>query len=206
VLAALGRGLQNEFPNPERIGCPGREILSRIAAHKMSLSQAEPHLNHLTSCSPCYTDFLQLQGAYRQRRTRMIFAVAASLLIAVGLASWAVLRQHTQQVAHAVVDLRERAISRGTEPSVPQPPLEIRGEFSRLDIHLPVGSADGTYEVRISAKDGSPAFYGQAAAVFRRGIASLSLDAGHSSVPPGTYILQLRKLGSEWSSYPLQVN
>jgi hypothetical protein len=82
----LGRGLRAEFPNPERVGCPGREIVAAIAAHRMPLSQAESYLDHLTSCSPCYRDFLQLQTEYRKRRTRMIFAVAASVLIVAGLA------------------------------------------------------------------------------------------------------------------------
>ena len=31
MLGVLGRGLQDEFPNPERIGCPGREIVAAIA-------------------------------------------------------------------------------------------------------------------------------------------------------------------------------
>ena len=45
----------------------------------------------------------------------MIFAVAASILIVVGLATWAVLRQHNQQIARAVIELRDRSMTRGTE-------------------------------------------------------------------------------------------
>jgi hypothetical protein len=46
ILDALGRSLLKEFPNPERIGCPGADILKRIASHEMSLSEAEKWLHH----------------------------------------------------------------------------------------------------------------------------------------------------------------
>ena len=58
-LKVLGRGLLKEFPNPVRTGCPPPEVLQRIAAHDMPLSEAEKWLDHLTSCSPCYSDFLR---------------------------------------------------------------------------------------------------------------------------------------------------
>ena len=44
ILDALGRGLLKEFPNPERIGCPGDEVLKKIASHEMPLSEAEKWL------------------------------------------------------------------------------------------------------------------------------------------------------------------
>jgi hypothetical protein len=86
ILDALGRGLLKEFPNPERSGCPGSEVLNKIASHEMPLSEAEKWLDHLTSCSPCYRDFLELQAGYRHRRMRTILAIAASILIVVGVA------------------------------------------------------------------------------------------------------------------------
>src|ERR1700740_875645 len=49
ILDVLGRGLLKDFPNPERIGCPGAEVLKKIAAHEMPLSEAERWLDHLGS-------------------------------------------------------------------------------------------------------------------------------------------------------------
>src|SRR3989442_12087462 len=88
ILDALGRGLLKEFPNPDRIGCPGTEVLKKIASHEMPLSEAEKWLDHLGSCSPCYSDFSGFQAAYRSRRTRTLLAVAASILIVALLAGW----------------------------------------------------------------------------------------------------------------------
>ena len=44
ILDVLGRGLLKDFPNPERIGCPGADVLKKIASHKMPLSEAEKWL------------------------------------------------------------------------------------------------------------------------------------------------------------------
>src|SRR5580700_3306193 len=41
------------------------EVLKRIAGHEMPLYKAENWLDHLTSCSPCYTDFCEFQAAHR---------------------------------------------------------------------------------------------------------------------------------------------
>jgi hypothetical protein len=207
VLGVLGRGLQDEFPNPERIGCPGREIVAAIAAHKMPLSQAASYLDHLTSCSPCYRDFLQLQREHRQRRTRIIFAVAASVLIVAAIATWAAIRGHDNaQVAQSVVvDLRNHSMARGTEPLPSEPPLEISRRVSHLDIYLPLGSSDGPYDFRISTTREEVLRTGGGFAKVQKGITALPVDVNLSSVSPDLYILQIRKVGSEWNSYPLRL-
>lgn len=66
ILEVLGRGLLEEFPNPTRRGCPSAEVLRRIASHEMPISEAEKWLDHLTSCSPCYSDFCQFQAVHRR--------------------------------------------------------------------------------------------------------------------------------------------
>lgn len=171
----------------------------------MPLSQAEQHLNHLTSCSPCYRDFLQLQAQYQQRRTRMIFAVAASVLIVVGLATWAMLRQHNQQMARAVVDLRDRSLARGTEPPPTEPPLEISRNVSHLDIYLPLGSSEGSYYLRITSAQGEPVLSGMGEAKLDQGLTVLHVDLRISLARSGNYLLQLRRPTGEWVSFPLRI-
>src|SRR5437899_11161996 len=85
ILDVLGRGLLKDFPNPERIGCPGADVLKKIASHEMPLSEAEKWLGHLGSCSPCYADFNRLQTAHESRQRRMVLAVAAGILLGVGV-------------------------------------------------------------------------------------------------------------------------
>src|SRR5713226_4354826 len=117
VLDALGRGLLKEFPNPERTGCPGAEVLKRIASRRMPLAEAEKWLDHLGACSPCYGDFSRFRKTYELRRNRTLLAVAASILIAAGIAGWVLLQKHNEPLVAqtAVLDLRNRSSARGPE-------------------------------------------------------------------------------------------
>jgi hypothetical protein len=172
----------------------------------MPLSQAEPYLDHLTSCSPCYRDFLGLQAKYRQSRTRMILAVAAIVLIVVGVVTLGMLRHHSnEQIAHAVVDLRDRSMARGTKPPPTEPPLEIPRNASHLDIYLPLGSSDGPYDVRITSVQGEPLVSGSGEAKLERGLTLLRANLKMSAASSGNYLLQIRRHGSDWVSFSVQI-
>jgi hypothetical protein len=173
----------------------------------MPLTEAEKWLDHLTSCSPCYRDFTQIQAAYRRRRTQAILAIAASILVVASVAGWALfLRQKPPLVAQtAVLDLRNYSLPRGTEPNPAQPPLLIGRNVSRLEIYLPMGSSGGDFEMRISGPSGKTFISAHGVAIIKEGIASLSIDVNLSLASPGLYVLQLQKAGSEWTAYPLQL-
>ena len=205
ILDALGRGLLKEFPNPERAGCPGSDVLKRIASHAMPLAEAEKWLDHLTSCSPCYRDFSELQAGYRQRRMQTVLAVAASILIVVGVASWALFfkQKGSPVVQTAVLDLRNRSVPRGGEPTPGEQPLELSRAVKRLNIYLPLGSAEGTYELRIAQTGGSAVFATSGVASLKDGVTSMEAALDLSSAPSGRYVLQIRRPNSEWNSYPL---
>jgi hypothetical protein len=205
ILDALGRGLLKEFPNPNRVGCPGVEVLRKIATREMPLSEAEKWLDHLGSCSPCYDDFRKLRGSFQQARRRTMLAVAASILIAATAIAWWVIRSEdeVQVVQIAVVDLRNRSIARGPETAPNEPPLEIRRTTSRLDIFLPLGSSEGSYEVRIVTDSGDMVATGAGTAKLSNQITSLQVPLNISSAHPGTYLLQVRRDALEWNSYPL---
>jgi len=205
ALDALGRGLLKEFPNPGRVGCPGSEVLRGIASHKVPLAQAEPWLDHLTSCSPCYRDFSQFREAFELRRKRTLLAVAASILIVASVAGWALAHRHeeTQYAQSAVLDLRNRSVARGTEPNPGESPLELSREVSRLNIYLPLGSPEGPYEVRIVGLSGEPVANTKGIAKVNNYIPTLPVTINLESARPGGCILQIRKVGLDWSSYPL---
>jgi hypothetical protein len=204
ILDALGRGLLKEFPNPDRAGCPGPEVLRKIASHEMPLPEAEKWLDHLTSCSPCYNDFSQFQAAYQRRRTRTLLAIAASILVVAGIGGWVLLRRHNQALEHqiAVLDLRNRSVPRDAEPN-PAEPLEVSRAATQLLIYLPLGSSEGPYDVRIISPSGHPLLTTSANAELNGGVTSVRVMANVSFARPGRYSLQLRKVGSEWNLYPI---
>jgi hypothetical protein len=205
LLDALGRGLLKEFPNPDRAGCPGSAVLKRIASHEMPLAEAEKWLDHLTSCSPCYSDFSQFQSDYKRQRTRTFLAIAASVFIVISLAGWALFfkQKGPRAVQTAVLDLRSRSIPRGTEPNPGEQPLEVSREVRHLDVYLPLGSAEGPYEMRIATTAGSEVFATRGVASLKGGVTSIQTVVDLSSASPGQYIFQVRRANSEWNSYPL---
>jgi hypothetical protein len=137
----------------------------------------------------------------------MIFAVAASVLIVVALATWVAIRRHDSGLVarSEVVDLRNRSVVRGMEPPPNETPIKISHRVSHLDIYLPLGSNDGPYELHIATRNQELVFTGEAEAKVQQGITSLSVDINVSSARPGLYTLQLQRVGSEWISYPLRI-
>jgi len=135
----------------------------------------------------------------------MIFAVAASVLIVVGLATWAMLHQYNSGQIATVVDLRDRSMARGTEPPPTEPPLEIPRNVSHLNVYLPLGSSEGSYYVRVTSAPGEPLFSGTGEARLDQGLTVLRVDLRMSSAKSGNYLLQLRRPTGEWVSFPLRI-
>jgi len=205
ILEVLGRGLLKEFPNPERAGCPGSDVLKRIAAHEMPLAEAGKWLDHLTSCSPCYGDFSHFQAAHQHRRTRTLLAIAASIFIVICLAGWAFFLKPKESIVTqtAVLDLRNRSIPRGAEPNPAEPPLEVNRAATSWNIYLPLGSSEGPFDVRIVRPSGESLVTARGTAKISDGLTSLVVAVNLSSARSGQFILQIRKTDSEWNSYPV---
>ena len=207
LLDALGRGLLKEFPNPDRAGCPGSDVLRRIASHEMPLPEAEKWLDHLTSCSPCYGDFSQFQAVHQRRRTQRLLAIAASILIAIGLASWLLLQRHNETLVAqtAVLDLRNRSLPRGTEANPVEPPLVVSRAAAHWNIFLPFGSNDGPYDIRLLAGSGELLVSTKADAKLTDGVAVIQISVDLSSRSPGQCVLRLTRNGAQESSYVVEL-
>ena len=207
ILDALGRGLLKEFPNPDRAGCPGADVLKKIASHEMPLPEAEKWLDHLTSCSPCYGDFSQFQAAHQRRRTQRLLALAASILIAIGIAGWVLFQKHNESLVAqtAVLDLRNRSVPRGTEPNPVEPPLVVSRAAAHWNIFLPFGSDAGPYEIRLLAGSGESLVSTKANAKLADGVAEIQISVDLSSRSPGQCVLRLTRNGAPESSYVVEL-
>jgi hypothetical protein len=60
---AVQDAILNDYPNPDRVGCPKtaeiREVAFREELTKDDLWE------HITRCSPCYAEFLKFKGDCR---------------------------------------------------------------------------------------------------------------------------------------------
>ena len=208
MLDILRQGLATEFPNPERIGCPGTALIKGIAQGNVSLTEAEPWLDHLGSCSPCFQEFKEFrrQSAMQRRRVLTWVATAAVLLVAVG--GWLLVRgRHSMETTDtAVLDLRERSVARGQgESGTGHAPLEIPRTAKHLILDLPIGSKEGPYEVGLLTEAGDQILRATGTAQLHDHITDLRVDIDLSSVQAGAYSLGVRQASLEWNRYPIRV-
>ena len=56
LLRILRQTSLKGFPNPERKGCPGTEVLKTLALHPEQISATDPMIEHVTQCSPCFEE------------------------------------------------------------------------------------------------------------------------------------------------------
>jgi hypothetical protein len=206
LLDILRRGLATEFPNPERIGCPGNALLKGIAQGKVSLTEAEPWLDHLGSCSPCFQEFKEFrrQSTTQRRRVLTLVATAAALLFAVGGWLWVRARHPVEATDTAVLDLRERSPVRG-QPASESAPLRISRTTKHLVLELPIGSKEGPYDVGVLTDTGDELLRATGTAELGQHITSLRVDVDLRSVRAGTYSLGVRQPNVEWTRYPVRV-
>jgi len=57
-----------EYPNPDRIGCPGSAVVSEYARRAADFDETvepEADYHHIVHCSPCYADFLSAREQLR---------------------------------------------------------------------------------------------------------------------------------------------
>jgi len=208
LLDILRQGLATEFPNPERIGCPGSSLLKGIAQGEVSLTEAEPWLDHLGSCSPCFQEFKEFrrQSINQRRRLLTLVATAAVVLFAVGGWLWVRARHSVQTTETAVLDLRERSMVRGQNPSdTGLAPLEIPRTTKHLVLELPIGSKEGPYDVGLITATGDELLRTAGTAELRDYVNRLRVDVDLSGIRSGDYSLGIREPNLEWARYPIRV-
>jgi hypothetical protein len=52
--------LHSDYPNPERIGCPGTDVLYKLAISPEKFA-CQSTLRHLARCAPCVDELKQLR-------------------------------------------------------------------------------------------------------------------------------------------------
>ena len=61
IQRVLQEAVLSNYPNPERIGCPGRAALEQLARMPDRIEALETaDWEHVTHCSPCYAEYLQI--------------------------------------------------------------------------------------------------------------------------------------------------
>ena len=87
IAAAVRKTILNEFPNPNRVGCPGEAKLREVAARRTIVEDDD--WQHITHCSPCYAEYLEVKEqnrrAGKRARTLKLIGGTTVLLALAGL-------------------------------------------------------------------------------------------------------------------------
>jgi hypothetical protein len=214
VFEAGRRYFSTAFPNPNRVGCPGTDVLRAIAFRKVDRRQAKEWDSHLMECSPCFVEYVAFRDqAQRSQRIRRLATAAAIVIVCLGL--WfgfkrKIFRKESNgQIADhlgvetyqpKLADLRDLAPLRGAEGKPPAPVELTRGHLA-LTLYLPTGSEPGQYEVEMAEQLDRPLATAKGSATLREGIAVLEVKIDLASLHPGLYLLAVRQAGRTWAPY-----
>ncbi len=90
LLRLAKKLFMEHHPNPQRLGCPGDEMLKAVAHGSADLprTQQEAVMDHLSICSPCFREFYSYRRGVRFRRQVPIFLGVAALVIVAGVLAY----------------------------------------------------------------------------------------------------------------------
>jgi hypothetical protein len=214
------QAILREFPNPERKGCLGTQTLRELANRPRPIRDAA--WEHVTHCSPCFREFLELRTEAKQRlelehrraiRRRTALAGIAVVVAGGGIAAYEVFHRGGLRPSEglgpyqpALLDLRDTSTTRGAEGQRRRTQPHIL-PANRLDltILLPVGSEPGPYELQFLKDIDKPLLNASSGAIVESGITVVRAKLDLSRKNPGSYLIGLRQPPSGWTFYPVTI-
>src|SRR5437667_6821891 len=120
VKRVLQESLLRNYPNPDRKGCRGTDILRAMAEREFP--DEHPFWDeHVSQCSPCYREFLNFRHEVLARESRnrrnARLALAAGLALAIGAGSIYLSRRQPQT--------SQPSTANKVTPSQPNQPLTL---------------------------------------------------------------------------------
>ncbi len=193
-------------PNPDRIGCPPREVLIALARRERPIG--DPAYEHLMKCSPCYLEVRGYQeGAKAERRRKLLktvvwpVAAAAVVLVAVAAGRMVLLGGGGAEF-HTEFDLRPYAVTRGAPQRSDLPPLTLPRGHGTLVLRLPTGSEPGKYEVQVLDAQHTAKASATGDAYLQDRLTTLQVTLNLGRLPAGDYHLAVRRSGQPWQMFP----
>jgi hypothetical protein len=208
ISRAVQESILRNYPNPDRRGCPGHEVVRSVA--RRTELKADDVWEHITHCSPCYAEFLAYKDEFRskrqhevrvRRRTVIGLAAAAAVAVPVVLVS-----RRDESVIIAEWDLEQYAPSRSLEEEQSRPPFRAPLKRGRIRARLPLGTDEGVYQIEVRRTEEGPALKtatGNAQIV--DGHTTLPFEMDLSDLPAGSYFAAIGGHGKSWRVQPLML-
>ena len=207
ISRAVQESILRNYPNPERKGCPGDDVVREVAGRtELKVDDAWEHITH---CSPCYRTFLDFKDQFRnQRKIRrraaigLLAAAAASLPIVL----FTKFRSDSYDRLIGDWNLEASSSSRGSEAAshgsvTPQEVFRSRGH---IRVSLPLGSESGAYRLQVRRTQEGPAVQSATGtAAIDNGHTVISFQVDFSDLPVGSYFAAIGRGERMWRVYPL---
>ena len=219
LLRVATEALPSDFPNPERLNCPEASTLQAIAGRRLSLPEVDDVVDHIATCSPCFTAYSAYRKEHSSRSNRRRYT-AVAIVLTVVIASWYLGRKalsptqrSPQQISEvtpltAVLDFHNSTAERSDQTPLPRPqePPHVRRSLLNLQIQLPLGTEDGSYAVQFRDSAGGIAVQATGTAKWDGTTETLSARIDLRMIEPGQYTLAVRKGTASWRQYSVFVD
>ena len=219
LLRVATEALPSDFPNPERLSCPEASTLQAIAGRRLSVPDVDDVVDHIATCSPCFTAYSAYRREHRSRSYRRRSA-AAVIVLTVVISSWYLGRKalsptqrSPQQISEvtpltAVLDFRNSTAQRSDQTPLPRPQEapHLRRSLLNLQIQLPLGTEDGSYALQFRNNTGGIAAESTGTAKWDGTTETLSARIDLRTVEPGQYTLAVRRGAASWRQYSVFVD
>lgn len=209
ISRAVQESILRNYPNPERRGCPGNEVVRTVAAR--TELKADDVWEHITHCSPCYAEFLAYKDEFRRKRQhevgvrrRTVIGLAAAAAIAVPVILVTRPHQSPGEVIIAEWDLERYAPARGLDDDQNRPPFRAPLKRGRIQARLPLGTDEGTYQIEVRRTEEGPALKrAEGNARILEGHTILPFEMDFSDLTAGSYFAAIGGHGRSWRVQPL---
>ena len=196
------------YPNPRRVGCPGREAIQAAARKKLPIDHVA--FDHLGQCSECYGEFRAFQQvAARSTWVRVAIAAAAVFtVVAIGgiyagrtfdSSPW---NGGTQSV---VLDYRNDSVTRSESGEPARPARSLPRKNVDLTILPAIGFEPGSYDLRLVGNAGDVVFSKSVTGAMTDYVVRIKANLDLRSLPHGSYSLEIRRAGEDWDPHPVVI-
>lgn len=214
IAAAVQQTILNNFPNPNRVGCPGDARVREVAARTAIVEDDD--WQHITHCSECYREFLAAKEELRRssRRTRTLGLIGGTtlLVIVAALAGYRYIGETglgrenlAATYVPATLDLHDISEVRGSDKPVQHQIPTLSARALDLTVTLPFASEAGSYEFELTDGEGRIIRRGTGNAAIRNGDTAFTTRLDLIGVTPGDYRFGWRQKPFDWVATPVIV-
>jgi hypothetical protein len=214
ILNLFEQASLNDYPNPDRIGCPGDNFLKQLVRDRNSIELTDARLKHVARCSPCFREFVAFRDQPKQKTPtrRAIFTGGGVIAAAAAIGIAVQRRPHVPPIVPEPrvidIDLRKFGGTRGVDsaPAPAPPQIDLPRTLLDLRIILPFASPAGQYEVQIlRADDSATGLKASGTANIEKGLTHLEVKMDLSGLPAAHYQLGVRRIPFDWMPVPVDV-